>query len=232
MMTYPGKIFGVGLAVLCLLGGGQGALADEAQAVGGIDLSHHNEVSDWSLVEGSDLAFVILKATDGMDYLDPTFTDRFARLEKAGMVRGAYHFYETNDDPKAQATWFIQNVALKPGDLPPIVDIERVKAPARKTLGADFKAFLNLLEGHYGSKPIIYTGPNFWDHVMKEHLPDYPLWVAEYGADSPTIPEGWQEWTLWQYTEGKSQPGIEGATDASHYNGEIADFHATFVIQP
>ena len=78
-------------------------------------------------------------------------------------------------------------------------------------------------------QPIIYTGPNFWDHVMKEHLPDYPLWVAEYGADTPSIPDGWQSWTMWQYTETQLVPGVDGNTDGSRFNGHLEDLQSVLL---
>lgn len=218
-----------GLAAMLLSVVGETAIADQVGWVQGIDLSHHNAVADWSPITSSDLSFVILKATDGLDYLDPTFADRFKALEAVGMVRGAYHFYETNDDPKRQAEWFIQNVPLKAGDLPPIVDIERVKAPTPGTLAEDFKIFLETIEAHYGRKPIIYTGPKFWMHVMKAQLPSYPLWIAEYGAAQPTIPQGWHGWTLWQYTQSLDVPGLEGVADGSHFNGDSQVLRAFLV---
>ncbi|WP_245818964.1 glycoside hydrolase family 25 protein [Marivita hallyeonensis] len=206
------------------------AIADTTQRLTGIDLSHHNTVSDWSAITSAELSFVILKATDGMDYLDPTFADRFETLGTLGLVRGAYHFYETNDAPEVQASWFIENVGLRAGDLPPVVDIERVKAPVREGLQDEFKVFLDMLEDHYGMKPIIYTGPDFWTHVMKEHLPHYPLWIAQYGVDTPEIPDGWGNWTLWQYTDAHVVPGINGETDGNHFNGGIDDLRSVLLI--
>ncbi len=218
------------IASVGLMAGAAGA--EDAARVTGIDLSHYNKVASWSDIETARIAFVILKATDGLDYLDPTFAQRFRTLGDAGMIRGAYHFYETDDDPAAQADWFIRNVALAPGDLPPIVDIERVKAPVTTDLQAGFRTFLQRIEAHYGTRPIIYTGPAFWDHVMKEVLPDYPLWVAEYGTDAPTIPDGWQTWTLWQYTETRSVKGIDGHTDSSHFNGNLDALRKVLLAAP
>ncbi|MBR1551996.1 MAG: hypothetical protein IJ632_06720 [Muribaculaceae bacterium] len=43
----------------------------EYQPYWGIDLSHHNTVTDWSQVE---VDFVILKATEGATYKDPNPT--------------------------------------------------------------------------------------------------------------------------------------------------------------
>lgn len=228
-MLHLRRCLGVFVIGLCLTSNWNLAHADDTQRLTGVDLSHHNEVSDWSEIQSAELSFVILKATDGMDYLDPTFDDRFTTVKTLGLIRGAYHFYETNDDPLVQANWFIKNVPLEAGDLPPIVDIERVKAPVANNLHGEFKLFLKTLEDHYGSKPIIYTGPNFWEHVMKEHLPSYPLWIAEYGKDTPTIPDGWQSWTMWQFTEKNTVPGITGPTDGNHFNGGMTDLRSVLI---
>ena len=42
----------------------------------GIDVSHYNGDIDWQKVKDSGIAFTFVKATDGLDYLDPTFVDR------------------------------------------------------------------------------------------------------------------------------------------------------------
>ncbi|MEP5729646.1 MAG: GH25 family lysozyme [Sulfitobacter sp.] len=225
------RLIGAFVAGVCLMSTWSLAVAQDKIRLLGIDLSHHNDVSDWGQISSADVSFVILKATDGMDYLDPTFDHRFGTLETAGLIRGAYHFYETNDDPLVQANWFIKNVSLRAGDLPPIVDIERVKAPVAGDLKKNFRIFLDTLEEHYGSKPIIYTGPVFWEHAMKEHLPAYPLWIAQYGTDAPTIPDGWQNWTFWQYSDAHTVPGIDGNTDANHFNGDIEDLRSMLLPQ-
>lgn len=202
---------------LCLAA--QPGLADDSTQLKGIDLSHHNPVSDWAALKADGISIVILKATDGETYLDPTFVTRFSSAQNHGFIRGAYHFYETNDSAQVQAEWFIKNVKLLPGDLPPIVDIERVKKPVHNTLSGEFGLFLQALENHYGRKPIIYTGPSFWNHVMKEHLPSYPLWLAQYGTAKPKIPDGWADWILWQYSQSLSVTGVNGTVDGSYFNG-------------
>ncbi|WP_336080628.1 glycoside hydrolase family 25 protein [Thalassospira sp. CH_XMU1448-2] len=189
-------------------------------ALHGIDTSHHNGDINWQQVQNSGIAFTFVKATDGLDYLDPTFTDHFAAARKAGLLRGAYHFYETNDDGAAQAAWFIKNVTLEPGDLPPVVDIERIKAPIKGNLHQQFETFLSLLEQHYHRRPIIYTGRKFWEHAMKEHFPGNQLWIAEYGVDQPTIPVEWASWSFWQYTEELTVPGVPTKVDGTYFNGD------------
>lgn len=188
----------------------------------GVDTSHHNMEVDWTALYAGGVRFVFIKATDGMDYLDPAFADNFRAAQEAGLLRGGYHFYETNDDGAAQAAWFIRHVDLQPGDLPPVVDIERIKAPVDGDLHTQFAAFLNALEAHYGQPAIIYTGPDFWNHAMRQHFPGHPLWVAQYGVSAPTVPDGWSSWTLWQYTETWQPPGAKAPIDGNVFNGDAA----------
>ena len=202
---------------------------DRNPSLHGIDTSHHNGDIDWQKVQNNGIAFTFVKATDGLDYLDPTFTDHFAAARKAGLLRGAYHFYETNDDGAGQADWFIKNVTLEPGDLPPVVDIERIKPPVKGDLHQQFETFLTRLETHYGRRPIIYTGPTFWEHAMKDHFPDNQLWIAEYGVDQPTIPVEWASWSFWQYTEELSVPGVPTKVDGTYFNGDHAHLRAMLI---
>ena len=195
----------------------------------GIDTSHHNGDIDWHQVHNSGFVFAFVKATDGLDYLDPTFIDHFAKAKKAGILRGPYHFYETNDDGAGQAEWFIKNVTLEPGDLPPVVDIERIKPPVAGNLHKQFAIFLAKLEQHYGRHPIIYTGRKFWEHAMREHFPRNQLWIAEYDVDEPTIPVEWADWSFWQYTEELTVPGVPTAVDGTYFNGDAKSLRAILI---
>jgi lysozyme len=139
-------------------------------------------------------------------------------MKKAGLTRGAYHFYVTEDDPKAQADFFIKNVTPQPGDLIPAVDIESIGRGTRPGVTQRLKKFLDILENHYGAKPIIYTSPKFWNKHLNSHFGTYPLWIAEYGAKEPITPRGWKEWHLWQWKENAAVPGVEKGADLSIFN--------------
>ena len=78
--------------------------------------------------------------------------------KKHNLIRGAYHFYRADEDPVMQANNFLANVKLESGDLPPILDIEKI--PRRKSnekLIEDLKIWCRIVEETYGEKPIIYT---------------------------------------------------------------------------
>src|SRR4051794_41705187 len=57
-----------------------------------IDISHNVRVSDLNLVRKSDILAVIHKATEGGDWIDPSYAERRVQAEAAGLLWGAYHF--------------------------------------------------------------------------------------------------------------------------------------------
>ena len=73
----------------------------------GIDVSHYQGTVDWVKVKATGITFAYAKATDGNTYTDPQFHTNWQGMRAAGILRGAYHFYETNDDPVTQANNFI-----------------------------------------------------------------------------------------------------------------------------
>jgi len=191
----------------------------------GIDVSVHSGSIDWSEVAKEGHGFAFIKATEGVDLKDPAFDGHWQALKVAGLVRGAYHFYVTEDDPEAQARFFIANVELEPGDLAPVVDLELVGHNTKEGLVERFRTFLEALETHYRLKPIIYTTAKFWDeHFENDGFGQYPLWVAEYDVDEPSLPIGWNQWLLWQWKGDADIRGVEKGADLSRINRARADW--------
>ena len=62
--------------------------------VHGIDISHYQGIVDWDrLLHNKDtefpIHFIFMKATEGGDYGDETFTENFGQARKHGFIRGA-----------------------------------------------------------------------------------------------------------------------------------------------
>lgn len=193
------------------------------QHIIGIDISRHQGVVNFDKVKSTGVSFIFVRATDGVTYQDPTYRENFLSAKKLGITVGAYHFYETNDDPVAQITNFTDIVMLRPGDLPPVVDIERLHNKNDINVVANLKRFLDGIENHYGVKPIIYTGLNFSNKHLTE-FGEYPLWVAEYRKGELTLPKGWTHWTFWQHSQSGKIDGIEVAVDLNRFQGDQASF--------
>jgi lysozyme len=189
----------------------------------GIDVSHFTGGVDWQKVKAAGYTFAFAKASEGVDLKDPAFDGFWPGMKEAGLVRGAYHFYVTEDDPKEQADFFIKNVTLEPGDFVPVVDIEVIHKGTQPGLVQRVKSFLEIIEKHYGARPIIYTGLNFWNKNLNDHFGSYPLWIAEYGVEDPVIPKGWKEWHIWQWKENANVPGVEKDVDLNVFNKKERD---------
>lgn len=200
--------------------------------VRGIDVSHYSGAVDWNAVGEAGVRFAYVKATEGVDAADPAFAGHWQALEgHPSLLRGAYHFYVTEDDPEEQARFFLSTVTLGPGDLPPVVDIEVLGHDTQPGLPDRLRTFLDIVERETGAKPILYTAPHFWNAHLTDRFGDYPLWVAEYQVSQPVTPEGWSAWTLWQWEKDADVPGVEKGADLSHLHPDI-DLEALRIRPP
>ena len=200
---------------------GYGICMPSGYQVHGIDVSHYQGDINWKMLEQTrqgqfPIQFIFMKATEGGDYSDDRFTANFDSARAHGFIRGAYHFYNPKTDANKQADFFIQSVKLEPGDLPPVLDIEK-KGKDMKKLQSDLKLWLRKVENHYGVKPIIYASYKFKTRYLNDSVFNtYPYWIAHYYVDSVRY-EG--DWKFWQHTDVGTLPGIEEKVDLNVFNG-------------
>lgn len=189
----------------------------------GIDISKYQGKIDFEKVKAAGIQYVFVRATEGITYQDAFFKQNFKEAREAGLIIGAYHFYETDDDPVSQLKNFTSLVTLQSGDLPPVVDIEKLHDNDKKDLTSNIQTYLDGLEQHYKTKPIIYSGKNFANKYITS-FSDYPLWLAEYQSLYPTLPQGWDKWTFWQYSQTGKVDGVNTDVDINRYNGAESSF--------
>ena len=196
----------------------------EGYEIHGIDISHYQGEIDWetlknnAMIEKCPVRFVMIKATEGASKLDNSFEDNFYNAREYGFIRGAYHFWSA----KAQARYFIKNVQLEVGDLPPVLDVEH---KAKNQTDEEFKesvlTWLNIVEEEYGVKPIIYTYYKFKTRYLSDKVfDDYPYWIAHYYVEKVEYQGAWK---FWQHTDCGKLPGIKGYVDFDIYNGSFYD---------
>src|SRR5262249_6870419 len=105
----------------------------------GIDISHHNGAKfPLELLRRQKVAFMYTKATEGTDYADKTFGNRWVRMKalpaSQRIPRGAYHFLSAAKGMSGtqQADRYLDYVNLhggfEVGDLRPALDLEWDKA--------------------------------------------------------------------------------------------------------
>jgi lysozyme len=197
----------------------------------GIDVSHFQGAVDWQAVRAAGCAFAFAKATEGAGEVDPEFQTNWAGMKAAGLLRGAYHFYRAEQTAVGQATHFISNVRVEPGDLPPVLDIEVNDGVIGQALVGGVQTWLDAVETAAGVTPIIYTNTPFWDAHFNDQFGSYPLWVAHYTtapAPSP-LPVGWPVWTFWQYSQSLGIAGVGGPADHDYFNGPLSQLQALTV---
>src|SRR5436305_498109 len=189
--------------------------------VRGLDVSHYQGTIDWDLVAQAGMTFAFIKATDGVTSFDPQFETNWNGANAAGLLRGAYHFYEPGSDPHQQAASFLSVVQPSPGELPPVLDVEMPGEASAIISGIE--VWLTTVEQALGKTPILYTNPSFWAGLGTSSFGRFPLWIAEYGVTSPKIPEGWSTWTFWQDSDNGSVPGIATPVDLDFFQGTLQD---------
>jgi lysozyme len=121
-----------------------------------------------------------------------------------------------------QAENFIKRVDLEAGDMPPVLDIEQLNGTSANQLKKEAKIFLDIVENHYGVKPIIYTNVDFYNRNLGNEFDKYPLWVAHYYQPiQPRIKRGWD---FWQHSDEGRVNGILSKVDFNVFNGDSAAF--------
>lgn len=205
----------------------------EGYNVRGIDISHYQTNIKWEKLRNASInndpvRFVIIKATEGQDLYDDDFNDNFFQAKENDFIRGAYHFFVPGVDPVKQANFYLHQVHLVPGDLPPVLDIEKDGKLLKKQLQKDVKKWLDIVEAKYGVKPILYTSYKFKKDFLDDPVfNEYPYWIAHYYINKL---EYKGDWIMWQHTDCGKVDGIKGFVDCNIFNGTVKDLEA-FTIQ-
>lgn len=194
----------------------------------GIDVSNHQGVIDWDALASSGVAFAYIKATEGATWKDRSFALNWSEAARVGIPRGAYHFFRLCRSVAEQAQNIIETVPKDPGALPPVIDAEDM-GPCTATLtpadhAATLKDFLDVLERHYGRRPIVYTTAEF-DSVMLEGagLAGEHVWARSLVVPPPFRRD---QWLIWQYHNRGRRPGVNGDLDLNVFRGTRDDFRA------
>lgn len=195
----------------------------------GVDISSWQGSINWGSVRSAGIEFAWMKATEGTTYKDPTFSANYLGAYNAGVIRGAYHFARPDvSGGAAQADFFASNGGAWSRDnltLPGVLDIEGTcygKTPA--AMQSWILDFYNRYKARTGRDIVIYTSASWWNSCTGGWTgmsARSPLWVAHWtSAGSPSIPQGFPFWTVWQYTSTGSVSGISGNVDRDRFSGD------------
>lgn len=198
-----------------------------------LDISHHNGLHlDFAKAKESGIQAVFHKATQGIRYFDPRFTENRQAILAAGLLFGSYHFGTGSATGKDQADYFLESVLegalmaldFEPNPQGPVMTIRQA---------VEFCAHVE----NFTHRPIvIYTGAAMPLHdvlsLQNGAFGERPLWWAAYRSSPSNAPKGWPL-TLWQYTDHGMVEGI-GHCDRSEYFGDdiVALFKTPGVPNP
>jgi lysozyme len=200
-------------------------------SIPGIDLSNHQPIVNFSNLAAAGIKFGFFKATEGEDFKDKTFAQKWRDSKSAGILRGSYHFFRASREAQIQADNFLQELnavgGIEADDFAPVLDIEVTDSQSASTIKSRCLQWLEIIETKTGRKPIIYTSPGFWSGLgATPDFREYPLWIAHYRLGRPDIPGAWTTCAIWQYTQSGKVKGVPNSSplsdvDLNWFNGDL-----------
>lgn len=181
--------------------------------VRGVDVSAYQGEIDWETLAGQDIQFAFLKATEGSAHTDPRFQDNWDGARQTDLRVGAYHFFSYDSPGERQAAHFIATVPKAAGMLPPVVDVEfygdkEKHPPEPEQVRAQLHGMLDLLEAHYGTRPILYATEKSYRLFLAGDFGEYDIWIRNV-LTRPKLSDG-RTWAFWQYSNRARLEGYQG----------------------
>lgn len=186
-------------------------------SVPGFDVSHYQSSVDFNSAYAGGLRFVIIKATEGTTYTDPSFSSHYTAATNAGFIRGGYHFASGTGDGSQEANFFLKNGGGWSNDgitLPGMLDLEGDCISV-----SWIRTFSNTYYAATGRYPLLYSSPSWWQECTgnsNAFTSTNPLVMACYNSN-PCTPQGsWPYYTIWQYNDSNKYGG-----DSDSFNGDL-----------
>lgn len=186
----------------------------------GVDVSHHNDAPDWNAFKNAGCEFVYIKTSEGVGTPDMQAAMHVRNAKQQNFRIGYYHFCRPDtrnggsviSDAEAEANEVIGRIAnLALPDLPVVLDLEdqlNWDSPLDK---ADYlvwiETFIEIINAHFTKGVMLYSRKEYLDKKLplNHGLGKHKLWMSYYPANPDAtkvpVPNGWSDWSVWQYTE-------------------------------
>ena len=194
----------------------------ELYPIGGMDISAHNGKIDFRQAAADGVEFVWMKATEGATFRDKRFARNHDEAGKAGLKRGAYHFFRFDKDGVEQAINLLEAVGERNLEMGVAIDIETSGNPddiddeVIKERIAAMVDYLNLR----GLAPTLYCNKADYYRYMADSFPGNSLWICSFTSDPIAAP-----WTFWQHSHKGKVKGVSGAVDLNVFGGSEAEWN-------
>ena len=194
-------------------------------ALNGIDISSWQNGINLAVVPCD---FVVIKATEGINYVNPDYKRAYSQAKAAGKCLGIYH-YADGGNIQAEADYFLANVGNRLGEAILILDWE---AGNNASFGScDYawcKGWLDYVYQKTGVHSILYCSQSI--SYKFDNIGNYGLWIAQYADNDPTgyqdAPWNEGEYTcaIRQYTSCGRLNGYDGNLDLDKFYGSKEDW--------
>lgn len=207
-------------------GTGETAVLSNQGRAHGIELSYWDQSFD-PTINPDDIDFVLVKATEGTQYIDPNL-DKYVKQIQSIPLRGAYHYFKDNQPWQEQADLFLSNVKDKGFHFYVLYLETPAKGDSAQFL-ADARRWLEYVSNQVKGRVLIGTSSAFLSEYGSsvKWMSEWPLLVAQYPGEpnrdgNPALPQNFMEWSIWNYTDnGDNTEFGTGATGVilDVYNG-------------
>ncbi len=181
-------------------------------ALEGMDVSVFQGDIDFSAARSDGVEAVYIRASYGRSGVDAKFRQNAGAAARTGLHFGFYHFLEAADadSARAEARHFAALIRSAGYDCRPVLDFEVDAALTSAQASAVVRAFLTETEALLGVRPMLYVDVSN-ARRMEPDLAAYPLWIAQYGVESPDLAgTPWTAYTGWQFSD---RGRVSGVTD-------------------
>ena len=186
----------------------------------GIDISNNDGHIDFNAVKNSGVEVIIMKATEGVDYVDPMLETYYNQVKDKGFNIGFHHFMSEKTDPVRQAEDFWNSIKNKEFNVIPTLDIEvNNYGRSAREITDRCLSFINRFKEVSGYDCMIYTGGYFGRDNLDSRIKIYKGWIAHYGVNQP-METGFTV-VGHQYTETGRIPGVNCNCDVNNFNDGI-----------
>lgn len=201
-------------------------------ALNGIDVASYQAEMNVGTANGD---FVIVKATQGTNYVNASCNKHVEQTLAAGKKLGLYHFANQGGNATAEADFFVDNIKNYIGKALLVLDFE-ADAVANGVNWA--KTWLDRVYARTGVRPLIYLSLSVenqynWSPVAKAN---YGLWAAQYNnynvvngyqpRDIYGSVKHWPEMVMFQYTSSGRLSGWGGNLDFDVFYGDAKAWDA------
>jgi GH25 family lysozyme M1 (1,4-beta-N-acetylmuramidase) len=173
------------------------------------DVSHYDDAHlDLHAYAAHGAPLIVLKATEGTHYTDPTFLSVLGRIRSVPGLIAASYVFEDAAPAGAQIDHYLSVAHLRSGDLQPIIDAEALGLTRAEVYAAiaDLRA--------RGYDPLTYCDLSFFRDTLGSPT-DITLWLADYTGSLPDLPDGVKLFA-WQHTDRGVCPGVGNPSDMSY----------------